>query len=374
MRDKKITAIIAVVTVVVICVIVALAWYNAPAQKIPRLLDLGQRYLEAEQYEQAIEIYNEIFSVDPKNESAYLGAAEAYVAMGETKKAVELLDLGYKNTRSMIIQEYMSKIIGNAENASTNAVAEVDMEYAQTTRETEDNPDEIAQQLYEYYHYGKYSKPTGENEMYGEYLTYNQYKEIYTPIINLYEKYIVLEEDYPDKYPGRAYDGLYRKEDGEVIFIGDPIREIVEAYILMGEMDKADETLEKYEKDYSTESFDKYGRGILTERQGEERIDSKTYNATYKTVVSYDDRVKSVESETNYEGNSIANVVGYDEFFYENGRIVKEIYTTNWNNGNTDIFVREFDYMDDGTVIVKDNSGGNSRWRIDKWGLKITEE
>ena len=55
------------------------------------LLDLGEKYLLDLDYEQAIVYFNQVIEVEPRNSRAYMGAAEAYVGLGDTESAIELL-------------------------------------------------------------------------------------------------------------------------------------------------------------------------------------------------------------------------------------------------------------------------------------------
>ena len=75
------------------------------AHKIEDKLDLGEKYLEELKYEKAIATYKEVLKIDPKNLEAYLGIADAYVAMGEYEEALEILEEGYEETESRKIEE-----------------------------------------------------------------------------------------------------------------------------------------------------------------------------------------------------------------------------------------------------------------------------
>ncbi len=55
------------------------------------LLDLGEKYLLDLDYEQAIVYFNQVIEVEPRNSRAYMGAAEAYVGLGDTESAIDIL-------------------------------------------------------------------------------------------------------------------------------------------------------------------------------------------------------------------------------------------------------------------------------------------
>lgn len=90
--------IIGAIVVVLIAVIVGIAIYNTPANRISRLLDLGNRYLDEQDYEQAAIAFNKAIAIDPKNVDAYLGLADAYLGMDDLQAALDTLQKGYELT------------------------------------------------------------------------------------------------------------------------------------------------------------------------------------------------------------------------------------------------------------------------------------
>ena len=61
-------------------------------------LAAAERYLSELNYEQAIIEFDKILEVEPKNVDAYLGKAEAYIALGNTEAALSALREGYEQT------------------------------------------------------------------------------------------------------------------------------------------------------------------------------------------------------------------------------------------------------------------------------------
>ncbi len=57
-------------------------------------LNLGEKYLTDLDYENAIVYFNKLIEVEPKNVQAYLGAAEAYLGMGDIDSAMDVLEQG----------------------------------------------------------------------------------------------------------------------------------------------------------------------------------------------------------------------------------------------------------------------------------------
>ena len=60
--------------------------------------DLGMRYLNEGNYQEAIIAFEAAIKIDPKRPEAYLGAAEAYMGLGDTDSARKILEKGYAAT------------------------------------------------------------------------------------------------------------------------------------------------------------------------------------------------------------------------------------------------------------------------------------
>ncbi|MCD8107927.1 MAG: tetratricopeptide repeat protein [Oscillospiraceae bacterium] len=86
---KKLLSLILIITLTL--TLFASCGKTEEALTAAELLDLGEKYLLDMDYEQAIVYFNKVIEVEPKNKSAYLGLAEAYVGAGDTDSAVEAL-------------------------------------------------------------------------------------------------------------------------------------------------------------------------------------------------------------------------------------------------------------------------------------------
>ena len=62
--------------------------------------DLGMRYLNEGNYEEAIISFTAAIEIDPKQEDVYIGMAEVYVQMEDTDAAIAILEEGYEQTES----------------------------------------------------------------------------------------------------------------------------------------------------------------------------------------------------------------------------------------------------------------------------------
>lgn len=74
-------------------------------------IDLGRIYLVELSYEKAVLEFTEAIEIEPLNADAYLGLAEAYVGMGDTEKAIEVLEEGYGKTRDERLRDMLEELI-----------------------------------------------------------------------------------------------------------------------------------------------------------------------------------------------------------------------------------------------------------------------
>ena len=128
MKKKYMIAAAAVVLLVIVIAIVM--GRGSSAKKVAELLDLGNKYLLEQDYEQAVVAFEKLIEIDPKNVDAYLGLADAYVGMGNTEEAIAALEKGYGLTSSEEILKKIEELGGSVEAAvkmaeNTGAAAEM---------------------------------------------------------------------------------------------------------------------------------------------------------------------------------------------------------------------------------------------------------
>lgn len=101
---KKKAAVI--ISVLLLCLLAAGAvlYLNSDGVKVRKQLDLGQKYLNELDYEQAIASYEAVLDIDKENVDAYLGIAEAYVGLEDYEGAVDILKTGYELTANEVIK------------------------------------------------------------------------------------------------------------------------------------------------------------------------------------------------------------------------------------------------------------------------------
>ena len=97
-KSSIIIGMIAALAMLCVAVLIAVVWTNSPEQKAQKQLQLGNRYLEEMDYEQAKIAFEESIAIDPMNTEAYLGAARAYAGLEDYEGAVAVLQKGYEQT------------------------------------------------------------------------------------------------------------------------------------------------------------------------------------------------------------------------------------------------------------------------------------
>lgn len=120
--------VIIVSTVLLICtagIIIALILNNNSdsrqniAADTTGFLSNAQKYLLEMNYEQAVLEFDKVLEIDPMNVDAYLGKAEALIAMGKTDEAITLLEKAYSKTGSPQIFDKLQDLRQPASSSST---------------------------------------------------------------------------------------------------------------------------------------------------------------------------------------------------------------------------------------------------------------
>ena len=101
---------------------VALSSGNAQAD-ISETLSLAQRYLNEENYEQALIEFDRIIEIAPMNADAYLGKAEALIALGNTEEAKAVLEAAYELTGDADILAMLEELTKPEETAEVTTAA-----------------------------------------------------------------------------------------------------------------------------------------------------------------------------------------------------------------------------------------------------------
>ena len=98
---------IAAALLLVAAVVITLSYRNSDSYRHARQIELGERYLREMDYEQAVAEFLRAIEIEPRDPQGYIGAAEAYVALGLHEEAIEILAAGHEVTGSEEIWELM---------------------------------------------------------------------------------------------------------------------------------------------------------------------------------------------------------------------------------------------------------------------------
>lgn len=154
-RSKKL--IIATAIICIIAVSVVTGWLvrtNAKSDKVSELLSLGDRYLEALEYEKALVAYNTAIQIDEKNVEAYIKLADTYTEIGAYDTAVRVLKTAYSMTDSSKIENYYEEYIDEYEKLITESTKlkkdDISVKYEWKELFGDDSEDVIKEAVKEY--------------------------------------------------------------------------------------------------------------------------------------------------------------------------------------------------------------------------------
>jgi hypothetical protein len=127
--DKKRGADMKRILPMILCFVLILSLFASCATSdrhlsAAELLDLGEKYLIELNYDQALVQFLRVIEVEPKNARAYTGAAEAYIGLGDTDRAVAILRQGLAalpgNAEIQVLFDDLQLEISTADTESTH--------------------------------------------------------------------------------------------------------------------------------------------------------------------------------------------------------------------------------------------------------------
>ena len=146
MRSKlKIIIPIGIALIAIALAFVFIRFAPTKSTDIGTMISTAQQYLTEQKYEQAIAEFQKIIEIDPKNADAYIGMAKAYIGIGDTDKAVEVLEDGYEQTNDDRILEMLEELKSGEETAETTD-SENEITQTDDTDEDEEEEGEVRQQ------------------------------------------------------------------------------------------------------------------------------------------------------------------------------------------------------------------------------------
>ena len=109
-QKKKIFVAVAAALVLLLAVITGITTFGGSERKLQEQLELGAKYLEEMDYEQALVAFNAALEIEPKNVDAYLGIVEVYIRTNEFELALETAKEGYEVTGDEHLKEKIDMI------------------------------------------------------------------------------------------------------------------------------------------------------------------------------------------------------------------------------------------------------------------------
>ena len=85
-KNHKIAGIIAAIIIAITAAAIIYMQTAGKESKVQKDLELASQYLDELDYEQAIAVYEQVLSIDPKNQEALIGGAKAYTGLAEQQK------------------------------------------------------------------------------------------------------------------------------------------------------------------------------------------------------------------------------------------------------------------------------------------------
>ncbi len=101
MNKKKMLGILAAVVAVLIALAVGLGIYNTPENRLARQLDLGARYLEEQNYAEAVLAFEKAIQIDERCMSAYDNGIQAYLYLDEPENLRTFYEKALEAARSL---------------------------------------------------------------------------------------------------------------------------------------------------------------------------------------------------------------------------------------------------------------------------------
>lgn len=102
--------IIIAILVLLLTIVLGILIFRTIFSPIRKQMELGQKYLNDEEWEQAIASFDGVIDIDPKNTDAYINKAIACVELNDIERAITVLSEGYMATSNNEIKELIQEI------------------------------------------------------------------------------------------------------------------------------------------------------------------------------------------------------------------------------------------------------------------------
>ena len=145
MKNRVISAIIAGTMILSAVPALSGCSQSTSVASISDTLSVAERYLSEMKYEQAIIEFDKVLNIDPNNVDAYIGKAEAYIAMGDTANAIKTLQTGYDKTGDERIKAKLDELSG-AGTAESTSVSEEEAPATEVSTETSEEETTVTEE------------------------------------------------------------------------------------------------------------------------------------------------------------------------------------------------------------------------------------
>lgn len=111
---KKWAGIIIAVIFIIFVSVVGVRIYYSPANQISRQLDLGYKYLENGEYEEAVLAFEKAIAIDDKCMEAYAGGLKAYISIGDEESLQAFYDRALAATDNLdeeLLEQNMGYVV-----------------------------------------------------------------------------------------------------------------------------------------------------------------------------------------------------------------------------------------------------------------------
>ncbi|MCM1044741.1 MAG: tetratricopeptide repeat protein [Candidatus Gastranaerophilales bacterium] len=109
-RKRWLFVVIGLVLVLLAAIIIGVTIFRDSGRRLQEQLDLGAKYLEEMDYEQALVAFHAVLEIEPRNADAYLGIVEVYIRMNDFESALEYAKEGYEVTEDERLKEKIDMI------------------------------------------------------------------------------------------------------------------------------------------------------------------------------------------------------------------------------------------------------------------------
>jgi hypothetical protein len=324
-----VAGIAAILIIAIICVILY-ARSGSSQRRLQEQLDLGHRYLSELNYEKAIAAFEAVIEIDPKNVEAYLGLADAYEAMADFDNALTILRRAYELTGEEVFSERIERI----EHAGASGIIVENLD-SQTVAEDDTWREDFADlkdMWNEYEACVRYDDTSGDADWRECFLTIDELKQSYDPLINRIREWIEYRKDH----------SISPKDEMDFfgVYMDDYI--LRDLYICVHEFDESAKLNISSGEDIVIE-YDEYNRMVYFQQ-------SNGYNTTF--VWGNDGCVSSFTAVyTDVEWYPAGTVEEWS-FQYDNGRIVST-HIRQTNGDTKESWETDMIYTYDGNTVTE---------------------